>query len=467
MELEFNQDLLWYVIGYGVFMILLGIFYSKKVSTSDDFILAGKSLGPIVLMGTLLATWVGSGTVTGGPNSLAYSYGLWPAVGYVVPSLLGIVILMLISTKIRKYGKYTVSEILGMKYGPTARILAAVIIILAYVGIVSYQYKGIGFVLHMATGISVEMGTIIGAVIIIFLATIGGLMSVAPTDAFSAFLILIGLLIALPMVIVAGGGFEQIAATVPAEHTNIIGSLTFLQFLGFYVPVLFLLLGDQNMYQRISASKSDATTKIGTIGWIIGMLIATPAVALLAFASRSMFPDIDPGMALIATTSVLPTVVGGLLIAAVTAFIVTTGNSYLLSAATNVTYDIYGNFIKRDATDRQKLIFTKLLIPILGIIAFVLTTFFPTVLAIQMYSYTVYGAGITPALLAVFLWPRVTKAAGLSSMAAGVLVTLTWEFLGIPFGLHSSLVSIPVAIIVLVVVTLITSKQPKGKAVLS
>ena len=459
MELIYNSSLLWYVIGYGVFMIILGFIYSKKVSTSEDFILAGKSLGPVVLMGTLLATWVGSGTVTGGPNSLAYSYGLWPAIWYVVPSLVGIGILYLISAKIRNYGKYTVSEILEMKYGSYARVLSAVIIILAYVGIVSYQFKGIGFVLHAATGVSVETGTIIGAVIIIFLAAIGGLMSVAPTDAFSAFLILIGLIVAIPIVLFEAGGIDQVLANVPSTHMDLMGGLTPLEFMAFYIPVLFLLLGDQNMYQRISASNSEKSMKQGTIGWIIGMLIATPAVAILAFIGRSLYPDIDPGMALIATTLVIPTAIAGLLIAAVTAFIVTTGNSYLLSAATNVTYDIYGKYFNPKATDKQKLVFTKILIPILGILAFVLTMFFPTVLSIQMYSYTVYGAGITPALLGIFLWSRVTKPAGLSSMAAGVFVTLVWEFIGKPYGIHSSLISIPVAILVLVVVTLFTSKK--------
>src|SRR5690606_14679951 len=148
------------------------------------------------------------------------------------------------------------------------------------------------------------------------------------------------------------------------------------------------------------ASKSDYTTKIGTAGWIIGMLISTPIVAIIAFSAKAVFPDIDPGMALIATTLVIPTFIGGLLIAAVTAFIVTTGKSYLLSASTNVTYDIYGKYINKNASDKQKLLFTKILTPILGIIAFLLTTFFPSVLEIQMYSYTVYGAGITPALLA-------------------------------------------------------------------
>lgn len=365
----------------------------------------------------------------------------------------------MIAAKIQNYGKHTVSEILEIKYVPAARIIAAIIIILAYVGIVSYQYQGIGFILHISTGISVDTGTIIGAILIIFLATIGGLMSIAPTDVFSAFLILIGLIVAVPVVLSVTGGFDQIIANVPAEHMQLLGDLTPIQFLGFYVPVLFLLLGDQNMYQRISASNSNKSIKVGTIGWVIGMLIATPLVAILAFAARSIFPDIDPGMALISTTLILPTVIGGLLIAAVTAFIVTTGNSYLLSAATNVTYDIFGKYIKPSATDRQKLIFTKVLIPFLGAIAFLLITFFPTILSVQMYSYTVYGAGITPALLAVFLWKRVTKQAGISSMIAGVVVTLVWEFSNNPFGIHSSLISVPVAIVVLIIVTLLTSKK--------
>ncbi|MCP6652097.1 hypothetical protein NL518_28790, partial [Klebsiella pneumoniae] len=80
-------------------------------------------------------------------------------------------------------------------------------------------------------------------------------------------------------------------------------------------------------------------TRIGTIGWIVGLLIVTPLISLLAFISRSIFPKIEPGMALIALTSQLPIVIGGVLIAALTAFITTTGNSYLLSAATSVIYD--------------------------------------------------------------------------------------------------------------------------------
>ncbi|MFD1039083.1 sodium:solute symporter [Virgibacillus byunsanensis] len=458
MEFTHNPTLLWFVGAYGLIMIIMGIYFSRKISNSEDFILAGKGLGTIVLTGTLLATWTGSGSISGGETSMAFTYGITPALLMMIPTLVGIGILYLIAPKIREFGKYTVSGILEAKYGATARMIASIIIILAFVGIVSYQMTGLGFILNVTTGMSVEVGTIIGAFLIIFLASIGGLRSVAPTDALSAFLAIAALFITLPTIFVIAGGWDEITANVPAEHLTATGTLNSIQLLGFLLPSLFLLLGDQNMYQRLASSKGGKSAKKAQIGWLIGMVLISPAISFIAFASRSLFPDIDPGMALMATTTVMPTIVGGILLAAATAFIVTTGNSYLLSAATNVTYDIIGKYIQKDASDRQLLRITKIFIVLLGVISFILISYFPTVLEVQMYAYTVYGAGLTPALLAVFFWKRVNAIGGISSMIAGVVTTLLWEIvLGKPFELNSVIIALPVAIIVLIVVTLMTS----------
>lgn len=176
MELTNNPNLLWFIGVYALIMIGMGIFYAKKIDNSEDFILAGRGLGSVVLMGTLIATWCGSGTVTGGPNSLAYSFGLWPAIFFTVPSIVGILIMFKIAPKVRAYWKYTVSEILEEKYGDKARLLAAIIIVMAFVGITAYKFRGLGFVLNVTTGMSVQLGTAIAAALMIFLATIGGLM---------------------------------------------------------------------------------------------------------------------------------------------------------------------------------------------------------------------------------------------------------------------------------------------------
>src|SRR5699024_2211116 len=116
--------------------------------------------------------------------------------------------------------------------------------------------------------------------------------------------------------------------------------------------------------------------------------------------------------------------------------------------AAGVNFQFLGKYMKKDISDHQKLVYTRVLIPVLGIIAFLLTMYFPTVLSVQMYAYTVYGAGITPALLAVFLFPQVTRAAGLSSMVTGLVVTLFWEFFYVQSTeINSVIISVPAAII--------------------
>lgn len=457
MTLTPNPTLLWFVIGYGLIMIVLGIWFSRRIKSSDDFVLAGRSLGPFVLAGTLLATFTGSGTITGGANSLGYSHGFWAASIISIPvGIIGFGVLFLIAPKIRAFGKYTVSQILEEQYGQGAKVLSAIIIILAYIGIVSYQFKGLAFVLNITTGMSVDTGTIISAILIIFLAMIGGLMAVAPTDALSAFLMILGLLVAVPSIIIAGNGWDHIITSLPPENLGLTGSLSIFEMIGYMLPMVFLMLGDQNIYQRLASSEGEKSTRSGLIIWFVGLVIVFPSIPFIAMIARSIFPDIAPGMALISMTMVMPTVFGGIMLAAIVAFVVTTGNSYLLSAATSLIYDVYVRYFRPKADSQEILLAIKVAIPFMGVLAFILLQFFPSILKIQMTSYLVYGAGITPAILAVFIWPRVNKAGGISSMVVGVIATLA---LYKPFGTAGSALAVPLAILTLILVTLMTSKK--------
>lgn len=456
MTLTHDSSLIWFVLVYGMVMLMLGVWFSRQIKDSDDFVLAGKSLGPMVLAGTLLATFVGSGSVTGGPNSIGYMHGFLPAILISMPvGIIALGILYMIAPKIRAFGKYTISQVLEEKYGQGAKSLSALIIILAYVGIVSYQFKGMAFVLNVATGLPVGTGTMISAAIIIFLAVIGGMMAIAPTDALSAFLMIVGLLAAIPSVLIAGNGWSGIVSALPPENLTMTGSLSVLEIIGYMLPFVFLMLGDQNIYQRLASSKGEKSSQSGLMIWFLGMLLLYPAIPFIAMVARSIFPDIAPGMALISMTTVMPLFFGGIMLAAIVAVIVTTGNSYLLSASTSLTYDVYVRYFRPDADSREILRVTKAAIPLLGMLAFVLLQFFPTILKIQMTSYLVYGAGITPAVLGVFLWPRVNKYGGISSMVVGVVSTLGFY---IPFGNAGAALAIPLAVMTLVLVTLLTSK---------
>jgi len=330
------------------------------------------------------------------------------------------------------------------------------------ISICAYQYKGLAFVLNVTTGMDIRIGTIVGAFIITFLALSGGLKSVAVSDAFSAFLMLFGIIAATPFVINAAGGWGNVVASAPPESLTLSGGQTWYGFLAGYFPLFFLSMGDQNMYQRIVAGKGNKEIRWGFVGWFLGIVIVMPLVAVIAFCARHIFGNnIQAGMAFMSTTTVIPTVVGGILLAAATAFIVTTGDSYLLSGATNLTYDIYAEKINPNATEQQKVIVTRVIIALAGIFAYILIQFFPTVLAIQYWSYTIYGAGITPALLAALLWKGVTKTGGIASMVVGSILTVIWEAMKQPFGVATVLVAVPVSIIILIIVSLATQSENK------
>ena len=64
---------------------------------------------------------------------------------------------------------------------------------------------------------------------------------------------------------------------------------------------------------------------------------------------------------------------------------------------------------------------------LLGAAAFAGGSYFPTILAMTLWAYTMYGAGVTPALLAALVWPRVTRQAGVASIAVGMGTTVIWE----------------------------------------
>jgi solute:Na+ symporter, SSS family len=447
---------------YLVLMVVLGIYFARKeVKTSEDFMVAGRRLPKIVLIGTLLATWVGSGTVVGGA-SFIYQYGPFAAILYFAGAPVGILILYFLADKARSLTKYTVPEMLEVRFGKKTRLISAVFILLAYVGITSYQFIGGGYVLNITTGIPVEVGTLITAFIVIFLATTGGLFSVAYTDFLSSFLIVFGFLIGIPFALSAVGGFEGIAASLPDHKLTWTGGLTIPQIIGFFLPTLLLILGDQNMYQRFSSAKDPENAKKSTIGFFLGDVLVMFLAILLATCSIVLFPNIPPDTAILElAANGFPTVIGSLTLAASVAFIITTGNSYLLSCAGNLVYDLIREFKKSSFTEEKLLSLNRIAVILLGVFAYSLGQFFPSVLSIQMYSYTMYGATVTPTILASFLWKRATTSGALASIITGGLATLFWELiLHKPMGWNSVLFSLPLSILALIVVSLLTTPKP-------
>ena len=457
-----------YIIAIGEYLFLLMIYglviAHKKVKTADDMVTGGHRIPFIILVGSLLATWCGGGGITGNA-SIIYNGGPWVgAITFAAPPI-GIILLYFIAGKVRKSNKVTVPEIMGARYGQSASIISAVCVMLAYVGVLATQLKAAADILVLlcsSSGVEISRGLalVICTTIIVVITVGGGLVSVAYSDAISALIMIGGFFIAIPILISVANAQ---GAVLPPEKTTLTGGMSGWELLGYFLPSLALMLGDQNMLQRFASAKNSTEAKKSNIGMFIGEILVIVSIIAVVTQAARLYPTLDTPSNVIFQVSVdyLPMAFGALIMCACMAIIVTTADSYLLSSATNLTNDIYVKYIRKDATDKQKMLVLRGTIVVFSVIAVALTLYFPTVLSLQMTAYTMYGAAITPAILFALFSKKVTPAAGIAGILVGGLATIVWTLMGTPYGIQCAIVAVPASVIAILVVSAVT---PKGEA---
>ena len=467
-------------------LIALGAYKAKKIKTQSDFAVAGRTLTPWILVGTMLATWLGTGSVLGNAGK-AYQTGL-AALILPLGGVLGVVVLTQIAGKVRAYEKFTVPEILGDRFGPAARTLSVIALVIAYMVIVSYQYNAGGAVIHTVLKdvlldnygnplISIQTGTIIAAIFIILYTMLAGLVSVAYTDVANGIIILISFVIAIPIFLVKAGGLEGMAISFAEmgknDHMNFWGVYSGMDIINFCLPSFLLIMGDANMYQRFFASKDAKGAKSATKTLIVAVLIAELMIIVAAWIASSMIPDAEVGkyVLIYASHEFLPPLIGAIMMTTIVGIIISTADSYLLVPTTTLMRDIYLNYFNKNA-DQAKIVFlSRVLVIILGIIAYAVSLGFAKSAGFferALYAYTIYGAAITPSLVAALFWKQATKEGAITSILVGTLTTLLWKESSfimniVPDEIYGNmdevLPAITFSVISLVLVSLLTQKK--------
>ena len=422
---------LFVVILYPAIMIAISLWRSRSVKSHADFMVAGRSVPVPLLVGTLVCTWIGSGSLFGGAG-LAYRSGiaeLWFSFGGWV----GLIVAYFLAGRVRKIAQYTVPDLLEQRYNAAARLLGTVAIILAYVTIAAYQFRGGGWILSIVTDgrISPELGIYITAATIVIFTALAGMMSIVTVDLFNGIVITLGVLFALPYMVFQVGGVSEVLAALPDTHTTILGGHNILWVLGVAMPTFLLILGESGMYQKFFSAKDASAARKAVAGMVVGIVVIETALALLAIVGRAAYPDLVEGTNVVgraASETVilfiayqgLPTLAGAILLASAVAIVLSTGNTFLLVPSTNVSRDVYERFINPQAEEQKKLNVQRAFVVIFGGLGLVLLTQFESVLAMALYAYSLVGASLTPALLAAFLWKRVTPQGGVACIAGGL-----------------------------------------------
>ena len=451
-------------------LIGLGVYKSWKIKTQSDFSVAGRSLTPWVLVGTMLATWIGTGSILGNAGK-AYQTGL-AALMLPMGGVFGIIILTQIAGKVRAFEKFTVPEIIGDRYGSKARILSVIALVIAYMVIVSYQFNAGGAVLktvlqdgHGNPLITVQTGTIIAAIFIIAYTMLAGLVRVAYTDVANGIIMTLALAIAFPIFWLKAGGWSGMEYSFgqmeKPEHMQFWGVYSGMDILNFCLPPFLLVLGDANMYQRFFASKDAKGAKKATTVLVVVIAIIEILIIASAWVSSSLIPDAVNGrhVLIYAAHSFLPPFIGAIMMTTIVGIIISTADSYLLVPATTLMRDIYQTYINPKVSETKAVLLSRLLVLGLGILAYIVSLGFAKSEGFferALYAYTIYGAAITPALVAALFWERASSMGAIASIISGTVMTLLWKEVSffqtiLPNGMYQSIDEVLPAILVSII----------------
>jgi len=461
-------------------LMAVAIYRTSRVKTKADYLVAGRSLPALVLVLTLLTSWIGAGSLFAGAEN-AYKNGfaaLWqPAGGW-----LGLLLIYFIAPRARKFAQFTLPDLLEARYNQTARVLGTIAILFAYVGITSYQFKGGGDVLHLIfpDTVSSQLGTYIIAAFVIVSTALAGMSSVAYMDVAIGSLVTVICIIAAPYLLVQAGGWSGLHQSLPPAYFQVLGNfrishgveqsagMGLIRALEFLVPTMLLMLGNQVMYQKFFSAKTERDARVSVIGWIVGTLVLETLIVAIAVFGRALYPTGEVAMhprEIIPYTARhgLPAFMGALLLGAVFAKVISTASNYLFSPATNLINDVFVRYVAPDASNKRVLIVSRLAVVILGIWALYQAVYAESILQKMLWAYTIYSAALTPVVLAAFYSKRVTAWGAVAAIGSGTVVTLLWDvpavkalFPAILADRDAIFPALAVAVIAMIVVSLVT-----------
>jgi SSS family solute:Na+ symporter/sodium/proline symporter len=452
------------VLVYLGLLIIVGLWQSRRVKSGEDFLVAGRTLPARVLVFTLLSTWIGSGSLFGGAG-LGYRVG-FPALWQSAGAWVGIAAVFFLAHRVRRLEKFTMPDVLELRYGAVARVLGTIVTAIAYTTITAYQFRGGGRLLNLIAPIDISTGAFITALFCIAYTALAGMLAVAYLDVGNGLMMIVGVGGAVIYLMLHAGGVAPAFDALRPDQVSLFGQLDPWSGAGaVFLPTLLLLLGEANMYQKFFSARDERAARHAVVGWISGTIVVETLIVAVGVFGSVIIPGLSEtdSEAIVMRVAVerLPLILGLALLCGAAAIIISTANSFLLTPASALMNDVYRKFVNPQATDRQVLLWTRLLVVMLGLLGFVALNFFTTILEMALWAYTMYGAAITPALLAAFVWPRATRQGGVASIASGMILTLGWEIYGktaggYPGGMPAVYPAFAASVLALVVVSLAT-----------
>ena len=476
--MKFNLTVTVIVVLYLLVMLFIGWYSSKKITSNTDFMVAGRRLGPFLMAGTLAATEIGGGSSLGVVQQGMQNHGI-SAAWYIMTMGFAFVILTFLAPKFRAATVKTVPEYFRRRYGKSAGLITAIIMLLPLIGLTAGQFIASSVILSTMLGISYKTAVIIVAVVVTIYSIMGGLWSVTLTDFIQVFLIIIGMIIAVPFAMNLAGGWSNVVANVPAETFDMFKGYSPMAVISLTIMYVATFTVGQEAVSRYYAARDGKAAKQGSIlaailNFVYAFIPAVLGIITLALINMGKFnaedfADVGARYALpVLAMEAMPAIICGLLFAGIISATMSSSDSDLLGAGSIFANDIYRAVLKPDASSEEVMKVTKIVMAIVGVASMFIALFnTSSIVSLLMFCFTLRAAGAFFPYVLGHYWTGASWAGTIASLISGSIVVVYLEkFSGsVLFGVKLSQPIIP-GLIVGLVFFLVFSKlfPPKVKS---
>jgi SSS family solute:Na+ symporter len=425
------------LIGVCVYMLAMlgvGIYAGKKTVNADDFMVAGRSLPLWLCCGSVMATWLGGGSMLG-VSGLAYEGGLLAVIADPFGAAVGLILVgLLVVRLLRRLRLLTVIDFIENRFGRAAAVFSAIGMVSSSIGWSGALMVAFGSVFHVLTGLSMELGIVIGGAVVLVYTAVGGMWAVALTDFVQLLIIILGLIVLLAAVVAHLGGWDAVWSDIEPDTLRMTpyesDPATWLNYLRAWFIIGLASLSSQSLLQRGLSARNERVAQnafyIGGIGFLAIALIPV----LLGIVARVALPGVDsqdtiiPMLAMEHLHPVLMSVFVGALLAA----IMSSADSALLSASSVLSNNILPVVWPR-AARTQKLIWARASIPVMGVIAVIIAWKVQSIYGLILATNEILLAAVVVPFVLGIWWKASNRIGALSAMTVAVVVWMSSKWL--------------------------------------
>lgn len=492
------------ILIYFMVVLIIGFSYARRANkSSSEYFLGGRKVGPWFTALSAEASDM-SGYLLMGLPGLAYFTGAadagWTCIGLALGTYFN---WLLVAKRLRRYSEkandsITLPGFYSNRFHDTKNVVstvAAVIILIFFCVYTGSCFVTCGKLFNTLFGMDYTVMMIFGAIIVFLYTMVGGYLSVVATDFVQGCLMFFALAVVVIGSIAMAGGVENTAAFL----SDIPGYLSMVQtatpevdadgvqyMIGgapiFGIPAEYGLLtiistlswglgyfGMPQVLVRFLGIRSAEEVRQSRIIAVVWVVISMVCALCIGFIGRAMLPTYfgtnaaAENIFIVIAQMILPAFMCGVVVSGILAASMSSASSYLLITGSSVAENIFRGIIKRDATDRQVMIVSRITLAVVMIIGIVIALDENSVIfRVVSYAWAGLGASFGPLVLCSLYWRRTNLPGALAGMLGGAITVVVWHNLIKPlggvFGIYELLPAFIVSLLCIFVVSKLTAE---------